>query len=126
MFLAHLAANIQARNEADTIHQKLSAPKLVAIIMGWRRREKLVSDTARAMMNQWVTFILFLLTSKISNTKRLATIDTTTENTKVTQFGLGVEDPAEATLPVEGRRRNHLKQPKIQAGKPAISNHHKN
>ena len=29
-----------------------SAPKLVAIIMGWRSREKLVSDTARAMMNQ--------------------------------------------------------------------------
>ena len=59
-----------------------SAPKLVAIIIGCRRREKLVSDTARAMMNQWVTFILFLLTSKISNTKRLATIDTTTEKTQ--------------------------------------------
>ena len=34
-----------------------------------------------------------------------------------------MEDPAEATLPREGRRRNHLKQPKIEAGNQQFSNH---
>ena len=55
-----------------------SAPKLVAMIIGCKRRDKLMSDMAMAMMNQWVVFILFFLAHRVSNTIELATIDTTT------------------------------------------------
>ena len=39
-----------------------------------------MSESARAMMNQWVDFIRFCRTHRTINTIRLATIDTITEN----------------------------------------------
>ena len=64
-----------------------SAPKLVAIIMGCRRSEKHMSEIARAMMNQWVAFILFLRAHSVRTTIKFATIDTTTERDSTILIG---------------------------------------